>query len=150
MQPEQIAFLWIDWPAFHDWLDRWAPLAEWAVAAGTIGLAIATYAVARSSRVEAKAVRAEATQLTEQAQVSLRAYVYPESSAEWAWGGGDWGGYRDRVLPLRNGGPGVALNVNGQVRRGTQGEQIALYAGQHRSWPNPERTSRAPDRGRLG
>jgi hypothetical protein len=133
MQPEQIAFLWIDWPAFHDWLDRWAPLAEWAVAAGTIGLAIATYAVARSARAEARAVSTEATQLTEQAAASLRAYVFPESSAEWVW---DITGYTtgvpsgvSRTLPLRNGGPGVALNVNGHVRPGTQGGQIALYAG---------------------
>jgi hypothetical protein len=130
VQPDQIAFLSIDWPAFHDWLDRWAPLAEWAVAAGTIGLAIATYAVARSARAEAQAVSTEATQLTEQAQASLRAYVYPESTAEWAWGAREWAeGFRDRVLPLRNGGPGVALNVGGHVDRGTEGERIELYAG---------------------
>jgi hypothetical protein len=83
MQPGQIAFLWIDWPAFHDWLERWAPLAEWGVAVGTIALAAATYAVARSARAEARAVSGEATLLTEQARALLRAYVYPEASTEW-------------------------------------------------------------------
>ena len=32
------------------------------------------------------------------------------------------------MLPLRNGGPGVALNVEGQVRLGTQGEVSRFYA----------------------
>jgi hypothetical protein len=135
MQPGQIAFLWIDWPAFHDWLERWAPLAEWGVAVGTIGLAIATYAVARSARAEARAVSGEATLLSEQSQALLRAYVYPEMSGAWLDDATTQyrtelgGGFANRVLPLRNGGPGIALNVEGHVRRGTGGEQIALDAG---------------------
>jgi hypothetical protein len=112
---------------FHDWLERWAPLAEWGVAIGTAALAIATYVLAKRAKEEAAAVRAEAEQVAAQGAAALRAHVYPETTAEWAWGWREWGeGNRDRVLPLRNGGPGVALNVEGHVRRGTDGERITL------------------------
>jgi hypothetical protein len=128
--------LWIDWSAFHDWLERWASLAEWAVAAGTFALAIATFVLARRARDEAAAVRDEATRVAEQAVASLRAYVYPESTAEWTLGNAPGGyttgvssGIGNKVLPLRNGGPGIALNVEGDIRAGTQGETFAIYAG---------------------
>lgn len=121
----------LDWSGFHDWLERWAPLAEWGVAAGTFALAVATFVLARRVRDEAAAVRDEATRVAEQAVASLRAYVYPETSIEWAWNLDMVGGtvLRDKALPLRNGGPGVALNVTGHVRRGTEGDPIALYVG---------------------
>jgi hypothetical protein len=114
----------------HEWLERWAPLAEWGVAVGTAALALATYALAKRASEEATAVRAEAEQLAAQGAAALRAYAYPETTAEWAWGAGEWGeGRRDRVLPLRNGGPGVALNVGGHFQAGTQGRHTTLYAG---------------------
>jgi hypothetical protein len=118
----------MDWSGFHDWLEQWAPLAEWSVAAGTLALAIATFVLARSAQAEAAAVRDEATRLAEQAMASLRAYVYPESDAEWARGWGSWLGRTNDALPLRNGGPGVALNVEGRVRW-PDGAQLALYGG---------------------
>jgi hypothetical protein len=110
----------IDWSGFHDWLERWAPLAEWGVVLGTLGLAAATVWLASRTNKAAEA----------QGAAALRAHVYPETTAQWAWGTeGGASGLGQRVLPLRNGGPGVAINVEGQVRRGTEGERIALYAG---------------------
>jgi hypothetical protein len=115
------------WSGFHDWLERWAPLAEWGVAAGTAALAVATFVLAKRAREEAAAVRAETEQISAQVAAALRAYVYPETTAEWVWGAAQ--PFGRRVLPLRNGGPGLALNVEGHMRRGTEGEHIALYAG---------------------
>jgi hypothetical protein len=119
---------------FHDWLERWAPAAEWGVVIGTLALAAATVWLARRTNKAAEAAQAEAAQVAAQGAAALRAYVYPESSAEWAWSITGYtseigGGLGQRVLPLRNGGPGIALNVDGHVRRGTEGERIELYAG---------------------
>jgi hypothetical protein len=120
----------IDWSGFHDWLERWAPLAEWGVVLGTLGLAAATVWLASRTNKAAEAAQAEAMQVAAQGAAALRAHVYPETTAQWAWGTeGGASGLGQRVLPLRNGGPGVAINVEGQVRRGTEGERIALYAG---------------------
>ena len=113
---------------FHDWLERWAPLAEWGVAIRTAMLALATVWLASRTKEAADAAREEVTQIAEQGRATLRAYVYPEATHEWAWGRGSSGDLRDKVLPLRNGGPGVALNVEGQVQMGTEGMVITLYA----------------------
>jgi hypothetical protein len=117
------------WSGFHDWLERWAPLAEWSVAAGTFALAVATFVLASRARDEAQAVRDEATRVAEQAVASLRAYVYPEASAEFVWAITSDPPSARGVLPLRNGGPGIAFNVEGVVTRGTQGELVELHAG---------------------
>jgi hypothetical protein len=44
----------------QDWLDRWAPAAEWGVAIGTILLAMATAYLAKQAKREAAAVRDDA------------------------------------------------------------------------------------------
>jgi hypothetical protein len=119
----------ITWSGIRGWLHDWAPLADWVVALGTGLLAAATFVLATRASQEAEAVRKEATQLGEQARANLRAQVYPESSAEWAQGSGEWAGETNRKLPLRNGGPGLALNVTGSITvEGIEGA-TSLYAG---------------------
>jgi hypothetical protein len=68
----------------HDWLERWAPAAEWGVALGTLALAIATAWLARRTRQEAAAVATEARAVERQAELlskqliaSQRPVVYP-------------------------------------------------------------------------
>lgn len=116
--------------SFHDWLERWAPLADWGVAIGTALLAFATFVLARSARDEASAVRDEARRVALQAEAALRAYVYPEAIADWAQDRDIWAGRRNDSLPLRNGGPGLALNVKGKVGwPGREGQGRDLYGG---------------------
>jgi hypothetical protein len=50
------------------------------------------------------------------------------------------------VRPGRNGGPGVALNVEGHVKRATEGDRIALFAGSIA----PGHTIEAPPAGNRG
>lgn len=61
---------------FREWLDRWAPAAEWGVAIGTIALAAATYLLARHTRRE---VKLSAQQLS----AAQRPYVYPLVTEKW-------------------------------------------------------------------
>jgi hypothetical protein len=119
----------ITWPGIRGWLHDWAPLADWLVAAGTGLLAIATFRLARRAGQETEAVRKESDRLGEQARAALRAQVYPESSAEWAQGSGEWAGETSRKLPLRNGGPGLALNVTGSITIEGIDSTTPLYAG---------------------
>jgi hypothetical protein len=78
--------------------------------------------LARQARREASAVADESKQVAEQvklqreqAELNLRAYVYPSTPAGWASGRADWQDRRLGVLPLKNGGPGIALNVEGKA-----------------------------------
>jgi hypothetical protein len=103
---------------FRSGLDNTASLASWAVAAGTLVLASATFQLARRARDEAAAVRDEAEQVSEQIKLqreqydaSFRPCVYPSAPAEWVSGPSP----NDASLPLKNGGPGLALNVRGRV-----------------------------------
>jgi hypothetical protein len=110
---------------FQAWLDDWAPLAEWAVALGTIILAFVTFLLSRQAKGEVKAVR-------EQMETALRPVVFPVTPADWAMGGGVMTARRKRLLPVANGGPGVALNVRGCVmRRRDRGgvDEALLVAG---------------------
>jgi hypothetical protein len=103
---------------FRGWLDDWAPAAEWAVAIGTILLALATFLLAKRAREEADAVRKEAELLTREVDIatqqlaaSERPCVYPITPHEWSNSLGDGG----RWLAFRNGGTGIARNVRGRV-----------------------------------
>jgi hypothetical protein len=104
------------------WLDDWAPLAEWFVALGTILLASATFVVASRAKSEVQAVRSESEAVTdqvklqrEQMEAARRPVVYPVTPADWAKGAA--AATRRRLLPVANGGPGVALNVMGHLMR---------------------------------
>jgi hypothetical protein len=94
------------------WLERWAPLAEWAVAGGTALLALATFFLARRARDEAQAVRVEAELLKQQVELEaeqLAAGQRPLVVPILGYTGGDGVG---QVL-LTNTGAGPALNVRG-------------------------------------
>jgi hypothetical protein len=106
----------------REWLHRWAPAADWAVAFGTILLAIGTVYLARQARKEATAVRRDADAVAEsvklqqqQIEAGYRPNVFPIASREWAVSSGRYVGVGFTVLPLKNSGPGVALNVNGEL-----------------------------------
>ena len=124
--------------SLQSWLDDWAPLAEWGVALGTILLAGATFVLARHAKSEVEAVREESTAVAEQVdlqreqmQAALRPVVYPVTPADWAMGGGVMANRREVLLPLANGGPGVALNVGGRIWKPADGGPIyaRLFAG---------------------
>jgi hypothetical protein len=110
---------------FRIWLEDTAPLAEWLVAGGTAALALATYTLAKRAADEAQAVRDEAkivgdqvTLQREQMEVAQRPHVFPAPPGDWAVREGVYGGSGSDVLPVKNGGPGAALNVKGQLTWG--------------------------------
>lgn len=114
---------------FRGWLSTWAPLAEWFVAGGTLALAGATAFLAWQTRQEARTVReqteavrdeahsvAQQVQLQrEQAEASLRPVVFPVVPFDLARGLGRYEALGNKLIVLRNGGPGLALNVHGEV-----------------------------------
>ena len=105
------------------WLTTHPAYADWGVAVGTFALALATVVLAGQTRSETKKV-------AEQAIANLRAFVYPEGSAEWAQARGEWAGVGNQwALPLRNGGPGLALNVSGTARWPATKTETTLMAG---------------------
>ena len=106
----------------REWLDRWAPAADWAVAFGTILLAIGTVYLARQAKREASAVREDAAAVAEsvklqqqQIEAGHRPTVFPVAPWEWAQARERFAGVRNQLLPLKNSGPGVALNVTGEL-----------------------------------
>jgi hypothetical protein len=106
----------------REFLDRWAPAAEWGVALGTGLLAIATAYLARKARDEAKAVRADADAVSrsvvlqeQQIAAALWPNVYPVAPVDWVNRQGRWAEFGDRLIVLKNAGPGVALNVRGKA-----------------------------------
>lgn len=91
------------------------------MAFGTILLAIGTVYLARQARREATAVRADADAVAQsvklqqqQIEAGYRPNVFPVTTWDWARSGGRYAG-RNRLLPLKNSGPGVALNVTGEL-----------------------------------
>jgi hypothetical protein len=121
---------------FHEWLDRWAPLAEWAVAGGTILLAVATFILAKQATREAKKVGDQVTLQREQMERATLPYLYPSTPRGWARGEVEW---QDRqsagpLLPMKNAGPGPALNIEGEVYWPNEGDgaswrTVKLYGG---------------------
>lgn len=55
--------------SLHHFLDTWAPLAEWAVAFGTLALALATAWLGFQARDEAKEVGNQASAVAQQVDV---------------------------------------------------------------------------------
>ena len=99
------------------WLADTAPLAQWAVAAGTFTLALATFILARRASEEARAIGEEAAVVAEQvalqreqAGLAARPIAYPTVTPLWTPGPRrkDW-------LLVRNGGLGPAISVHGMV-----------------------------------
>jgi type II secretory pathway pseudopilin PulG len=113
--------------SFHGWLDRWAPLADWVVAAGTLTLAIATFVLARRARQEGDNVRADVELQREAMEQGSRAYIFPHAPWDWASGSGFWSTTSPQSrLPLKNGGPGLARNVHGKVYWDNDGQRSSF------------------------
>ena len=81
----------------HDWLDRWAPLAEWGVAIGTILLAGATVFLAHRVRQQ---VKVESEQLTAAYQPLVLPFGYNPDSP---------------FVHIQNAGKGPAINIRGAL-----------------------------------
>ena len=96
----------------HAWLQRWAPLADWGVAGGTFLLALATAWLAKQARKEARSVAQESVAVAD--QVSLQREQMQAATVPNVYPFGN-DGSRVAVLLLKNGGPGLALNVRGAV-----------------------------------
>ena len=84
-----------------------------ALAAATVGLGLVTNRLGSFAgrQLELEQRRLEAGQ---------RPHVYPAANPDWIEGSGRYSGsFRwNQVLPVKNGGPGVALNVRGQLHFG--------------------------------
>jgi hypothetical protein len=110
--------------------------ADWAVAAGTGALALATFWLAWQARKEAATVREQVTLQAEQLAASERPAVYPITPHDWSTSLGDGG----RWLAFRNGGTGIARNVQGRIWWHVEGGEARLLgqtlgAGDHaRLW----------------
>jgi hypothetical protein len=98
------------------------------VALGTFALAFGTFFLALQARDEARAVKRESQQIAaqvvlqrEQMDAALRPYVVPFAHPDWSWDGGRMH-YSDNnwrnLLPVKNAGPGAALNVQGALSFG--------------------------------
>jgi hypothetical protein len=99
--------------------DKYTAIGTLAAAGATVLLAAVTVWLVWTTR---RAVKGEAEQLSIQRralEASQTPYVFPAPTADWTDGlgvysGGRWG----KVLPIRNGGTGLALNVRGRLRWG--------------------------------
>jgi hypothetical protein len=91
-----------------------APLAEWLVALGTSGLAVATVLLAREARNEAIAVREEAEQVRRQVEVEAEQLVAAQRPLALPVMGENNIDGRPHVL-LKNAGVGPAMNIRGSL-----------------------------------
>jgi hypothetical protein len=127
--------------SFRRGVNDTASLAGWAVALGTLALAGGTFTLAQRAAEEAQAVAEDSKQIAEQVRLqreqleqSVRAHVFPWVPRGWAIGEVDWQDRRLSVLPTKNGGPGLALNVEGTLYWRNPGESdawtsVRIYAG---------------------
>jgi hypothetical protein len=87
--------------------------ANWLVALGTLALAVATGVLAfftfRATRDSANELKLERRRLEE----AQRPIVFPFAPSDWAAGTGHY--QLARYIPLKNGGPSIALNVGGGI-----------------------------------
>lgn len=65
------------------WLDDWAPAAEWAVAIATAALALMTYLLARGAKQEANKVGEQVALQAEAMAAAQRPVVYPITPHDW-------------------------------------------------------------------
>jgi hypothetical protein len=99
------------WETLEPWLAGHPELAEWAVAAGTAILAVATFVLGIQASREGSQVARQVELQRRQLAASERPVVYPITPHEWLETLGDGG----RWLAFRNGGTGIALNVRGRL-----------------------------------
>jgi len=133
--------------AFRHWLDRWAPLAEWAVATGTLLLAIATFVLARRARQEAGAVAHQVEVERDQLIAARRPLVLPMAGLD----GGTV--HPNAQILFKNAGAGPAMNVRGflwwrdsaggassltplTIATGDEASAVVLGEGSKPNWEN--------------
>jgi hypothetical protein len=89
------------------WTFGWEAL----VAIGTLGLAFVTFLLVRTTKRMVKTASDELTLEKQRIEASQRPYVLPTPSGRWIEGQTP----RNEVLPIRNAGGGVALNIRGRL-----------------------------------
>jgi hypothetical protein len=99
------------WDTLGPWLSGHQEYAEWAVAMTTALLALATFALAWQASREGSQVAKQVELQRRQLAASERPIVYPITPHEWLESFGDGG----RWLAFRNGGTGIAQNVQGHL-----------------------------------
>jgi hypothetical protein len=111
-----------------DWVEMTA-IATFALAAVTLGLVVVTILMVRKAGAEIELER-------QRLEDAAKPRVFPAPAQGWgteAYRGDALGGQYRTVLPVTNGGPGVALNVKAQLRWGNGeqlvGEKIATSLG---------------------
>jgi hypothetical protein len=91
-------------------------LGDLLVGVGTLALAALTYGLGRAARAEGSQVAAQVAVERERLELEGRPYVVPAPNPDWTHrsGGGAYASGRWRAfLPVKNVGPGAALNVAG-------------------------------------
>jgi hypothetical protein len=105
--------------------------AEWSVAVGTIMLALFTAWLAWTTRRSVQAATAELRLERKRLDASQTPRVFPALPLEWALGGAPYNVdprlWHD-VLPVKNGGPGVALNVWARLEWPASGDNVRTLA----------------------
>jgi hypothetical protein len=96
-------------------------LGDLIVGLGTLALAGFTYWLGKSARAEGSQVAAQVQLERERLDSESRPYVVPAPDPAWTWGEGN-GQYAANwwrsLLPVKNVGPGAALNVKGELHWG--------------------------------
>lgn len=100
-----------------------AVLASWLVAGGTLALAAGTVFLALETRVSVKAALRQLAIEKDRLAAAQQPRVFPAPRVEWIDGSPPYAGpvTRQEVLPVTNGGPGVALNVCARLDFGPPG-----------------------------
>jgi hypothetical protein len=96
-------------------------LGDLIVGLGTLALAGFTYWLGKSARAEGSQVAAQVQIERERLESADRPYVVPAPDRDWSWKGGDGVFATDvwrNLLPVKNVGPGAALNVQGSLNFG--------------------------------
>jgi hypothetical protein len=101
--------------AATDW-EKWTAIGTLTAAAATLILAGVTLALVFATRGSVAKAAEEIAITRERLDASQRPHVFPAPNLEWIAGSERYAGRWNEVLPVRNGGPGVALNVFGQLQ----------------------------------
>ena len=96
-------------------------LGDLIVGLGTLALAWSTYGLGKAARAEGSQVGAQVELERERLEREGQPWVVPAPDPDWSWRGGEgrYGGEMWKtLLPVRNIGPGAALNVKGLLHWG--------------------------------
>ncbi len=88
---------------------------DWAIGAPTIALAVLTGLLALATFFMARQSRAQVALEKERIEAAQQPNVFPAGSIDWSDGAGPYAGRGNEVIPLKNGGLGIARNVTGRL-----------------------------------